>query len=166
MKKKIVIIVIALVLLIGIITGIILLNKKKDIIYGKDAFYLEKELYDADSNYEDISLKKFNGLVESKKSFVVFTYGSFCPFQIPSDKIFKSVFKNNNIKLYAISYEKLKETAISKEVEYAPSVIIFKKGVVVSYLDANSDEDYDRYQNEEEFQNWLSNYIYLTKKEK
>ena len=166
MKKKIVIIVIALVILIGIITGIVLLSKNKNITYGKDAFYLEEELYDADSNYEDISLEKFNNLIENKKSFVVFTYASFCPFQIPSDKIFKSVFKNNNVKLYAISYEKIKETAIAKEVEYAPSVIIFKEGVVVSYLDANSDEDYDRYQKEDVFEKWLSKYIYLTKKEK
>ena len=165
MKKKVVIIVVTIIILFGIITGIILLNKK-NITYGKNAFYLEDELYDVSSNYEDISLAKLNNLISNKKSFVIFTYASFCPFQIPSDQIFKTVFKNNNMKLYAIGYDKLKGTEIINEVEYAPSVVIFKEGKIVAHLDANSDEDYNRYQDTKEFQDWLSNYVYLTKKEK
>jgi len=166
MKKKIVIIVIALVVLIGILIGVIALNNKKDIKYGKNAFYLEEELYDANSNYEDISLSKLNKLIDNKKSFVIFTYTSFCPFQTPSDQIFKAVFKDNKMKLYAIGYDKLVDTNIVDTIKYAPSVVIFKEGEIVAYLDANSDEDYDRYQKEDAFEKWLSKYIYLTKQEK
>ena len=67
------------------------------------------------------------------------------------------------MKLYAIGYDKLKGNDITKKVSYAPSVMIFKNGKLVTYLDAESNEDYNRYQNKKEFKKWLAKYIYLEK---
>ena len=161
MKKKLVIIILLIVIIISIITGtMVILNNKVE--YGKKAFYLESDLYNTNDNYEEISLSKFKKLQSEEKSFVVFTYASFCPFKVPSDKIFNSVFKSNKMKLYAIGYDKLKGDEITKKVSYAPSVMIFKKGKLVAYLNAESDEDYDRYQNKKAFKQWLAKYIYLS----
>ena len=42
--------------------------------------------------------------------------------------------------------------------------MIIKNNEIVAYLDANSDEDLNRYQDLEEFESWLDNYIYFSKK--
>ena len=165
MKKKILITILIVLVLIGIITSIIIIRNNK-ITYGKEAFYLDSELYNTNENYKEIDLSTFNKLQKEKKSFVVFTYASFCPFKIPSDKIFKSVFEKNKMKLYAIGYDKLKGDEITKTVNYAPSVMIFKDGKIVTYLDAESDEDFPRYQDKKAFRDWLAKYIYLSLKSK
>lgn len=160
MKKKLLIIIPIIIVLCLIIGTIFILNNKVD--YGKEAFYLEDNLYNTKENYEEINLSDLEKLQKEKKSFVLFTYASFCPFKTPSDEIFKSVFKKSKMKLYAIGYDKLKDNEITNTIKYAPSVIIFKEGKIVSYLDANSDDDYDRYQNKKEFKSWLAKYIYLS----
>ena len=45
------------------------------------------------------------------------------------------------------------------KVLYAPSLIIIKKGEIIDYLDANSDEDLDKYQDVKKLELWLDNYI-------
>lgn len=163
MKKKILIIILLVIVVLSVVIGTILVLNNR-VTYGKKAFYLEDELYNTSENYEEISLSKFKKLQSDKKSYVVFTYASFCPFKTPSDKIFKSVFKGNKMKLYAIGYDKLKGNDITNKVNYAPSVMIFKKGKLVAYLNAESDDDYNRYQNKKEFKKWLAKYIYLESK--
>ena len=49
--------------------------------------------------------------------------------------------------------------------KYAPSIIIVKDKEIVSYLDANSDEDLDKYQDEEAFESYLNKYIYFNDKD-
>ena len=159
MKKKYIVVATVFVVLLLIVLLFIFNNNK--IVYGNNAFYLESNLYNTKDNYEEINVSKFNNLINNKKSFIVFTYASFCPFSAPSDKVFKSVFEKNNMKLYAIGYDKLNGNDITNKVSYAPSVMIFKKGKLVAYLDAEKDEDYNRYQNKKEFRNWLSKYVYL-----
>lgn len=53
----------------------------------------------------------------------------------------------------------LKKTYLYKKVKYAPSVIIVKKQKIIAYLDAEKDEDMDKYQDEKEFEKWLKKYI-------
>ena len=56
----------------------------------------------------------------------------------------------------------MKKTFISDTVKFAPSVVIINNGKIITYLDAESDADYEIYQDETKFDNWLNNYIYLT----
>ena len=161
MKKKILILSLSLILISIIVASFFIINNKVE--YGKNAFYIENNLYNTKDNYEEINSSTVDKLIKEEKNFVLFTYASFCPFSVPSDEIFKSVFKSNKMKLYAISYDKLSNKDVTKKVKYAPSVMIFKKGKIVSYLDAESDKDFDRYQNKKEFRNWLAKYIFLKK---
>ena len=66
-----------------------------------------------------------------------------------------------NLSFYSMPYSDLKETELYNTVKFAPSVIIIKNKKVVAYLKADSDDDYDKYQNSESFTNWLESYIYL-----
>ena len=73
-----------------------------------------------------------------------------------------NVFKKYKLDVYSLTYDEMKKTFISDTVKFAPSVVIIKNGKIITYLDAESDADYEIYQDETKFDNWLNNYIYLT----
>mgnify|MGYP000092232876 FL=1 len=73
--------------------------------------------------------------------------------------------KKYNIDFISISFDKFKSTYLYETVKYAPSIIIVKDKEIVSYLDANSDEDLDKYQDEEAFESYLNKYIYFNDKD-
>ena len=146
MSKKL-IIFFAVILLTGCF------NSKEEKIYLDDDYYKS-------SDYIEISKQD----LESKDgNYVIFVYNNFCGLQIPCEEIFDDFMKKSNIAFLSIPFTDFKETYLYEEVEYAPSVIVVKNKKVIAYLDANSDDDLAKYQDVEEFEKWISNYIYLTK---
>lgn len=146
-----------------IIISIILISSI--LIYGcnKNNNYkikIDNELYN-NYDYESLSNDKLETLISDKHSFILYTYNPYCPFKIPCETIFKSVLKDLNIKLYNIAFEDLKKTSLNDKISYAPSVIIFDKGKIKSYLDAESDKDYNKYQDYETFKKWIEANIVL-----
>lgn len=137
--------IIALLLCI-ILTGC--LNKEK--IKLSDKYYNEGKYIDIKSNQIE-TLKNDN--------YVIFTYNSYCNLEVPCEKIFQKVMEKYKIDFLSIKIDEFKKTFLYKKVKYAPSVIIVKKQNIVAYLDANKDEDMDKYQNEKEFEKWLQKYI-------
>lgn len=95
--------------------------------------------------------------------YVIFTYNNFCNFKVSCDKIFESFMKKYNIDFIKIPFDSFKETDLYETVKYAPSIIIIDNNKIVDYLDANEDEDLDRYQDEEAFEKWMDKYIYFKK---
>ena len=69
----------------------------------------------------------------------------------------------SKIDIISIPFLKYKDTSLYNKVKYAPSIIIVDRGKVISYLDANNNSDTIKYQDENEFEKWLNNYIYLSK---
>ena len=53
--------------------------------------------------------------------------------------------------------------ALADSIKYLPSAAIYRQGELIKYLDAESDEDIPFYQSAENFRNWLSKYINLSK---
>lgn len=148
MKKLLVILTLLIV-----VTGC---NNKK--------FYLDDSLYN-NGSFIEINKEELDNLQKEKKSYLVFTYNSFCTFNVPCDNIFEEVMKKYNIDMYKMPYELMKKTFIYNKVKLAPSVIIIKQGEILAYLDSEKDSDLNKYQDAIEFEKWLDKYIYL-KKEK
>ena len=71
--------------------------------------------------------------------------------------------KKYKIDFLSIPFEEFKNTNIYKTVKYAPSVILVEKGNVVAYLDAESDDDLNKYQDINEFEEWMNNYVYFSR---
>lgn len=159
MNKKLVIIIITLIALIGIGSSIMYFSKKNEKFYLDDTYYGKGGL-------NDISIKEVNKLIENKKSFILFTYNDFCSFSVPCDTIFEEVSKKLDIEILQIPYRDFKKTVLNKKIKYGPSVIIIKEGKVVKYLDAEKDRDKIIYQNVKKFNAWLSKYIYTEKEKK
>lgn len=154
MNKKIIIITIVLTILI--IVPAIILNLKYEKFYINDKYYNNGEFIKITSN-------DLNNLINSKDSFLLYTYNDYCSLEIPCDDIFRSVMAKYKIDMYSIRYEEFEKTEYINKVKYAPSVIIVKNGKIITYLDANKKEDLDRYQDTSSFESWLNKYIYLSK---
>ena len=131
-------------------------DKEKD-----SKLYLDSKFYDK-SEYIKINAEEFDKLED--KVYVVYTYESFCKLRIPCEQIFKEVMDKYNLTFYSLFVQEAQKTYIADTVRYAPSVIIIKNNKIVAYLDANSDEDLDKYQDSEQFEKWLGEYIHLEKK--
>lgn len=154
MNKKIIIITIVLTILI--IVPAIILNLKYEKFYINDKYYNNGEFIKITSN-------DLNNLINSKDSFLLYTYNDYCSLEIPCDDIFRSVMAKYKIDMYSIRYEEFEKTDYINKVKYAPSVIIVKNGKIITYLDANKKEDLDRYQDTSSFESWLDKHIYLSK---
>ena len=125
---------------------------------SNNTIYLEDNLY---NNNEFISIDSTSIINKLDTTYLLYTYNNYCSMKIPCENIFKSVMEEYNISMYSISYKDFKDTYLHDTVKYAPSVIIVDKGKIISYLDPNSDEDYDRYQDTNSFTKWLKKYIQL-----
>ena len=123
-------------------------------------FYLSNRYYNK-GEYIDITKKQLKRL--KHKNYILFTYNNYCTMATPCENVFKEFMNKYKIDIVSIPYEEFKDTEFSKTVKYAPSVIIVKNGEIISYLDAESDEDLPKYQNEEEFENWIKKYVYVKK---
>ena len=152
--KKIFIIVLSILLLVGC-THKMNQDDDKKRIYLSDSYYNKGEFINIESKE---LLDKVND------TYLLFTYNSYCNLPVSCEEIFKSFAKKYKIDFLTIPIDEFKNTKFYKTVKYAPSVMIIKNDEIIAYLDAESDADLNRYQNLEEFESWLDNYIYFNKK--
>lgn len=124
-----------------------------------DKFYLDDKYYGS-SEFIEITSDELESL---KGKYILFTYNNFCALSIPCDEIFLKFMEENNIAILSIPFTQFQNTYLYDEVKYGPSVLIVNDKEVVAYLDAEDDDDLDKYQNVEIFQKWISDYIYLNK---
>lgn len=128
----------------------------------EDKIYLTDKYYDNSNNsFLEIDEDKIKDLKDD--TYILYVFNSFCKFSIPCDSIFEEFMKNNNISIISIPYDKYKKTDFVKKVKYAPTIIIIHKNKIVAYLDADKDEDVDKYQDINAFTNWVNKYVYLEK---
>ena len=140
--KKTLIFIITLVLITGC------KDKKIEKFHLSDKYYNE-------GNY--ISIKSLDGL--EKESYVLYTYNNYCSFKIPCDKVFKVYMEKYKIDFLSMPFENFKKTSLYKKVKFGPSIVIVKEGKVVAYLDADKDEDLEKYQDSTKFEEWINKYI-------
>ena len=123
---------------------------------GKEPVYLTDKYYN-NGDYISVSSSELS----NNETYILYTYNNFCNLPIHCENIFKEVMEDYKIDVLSMPFDEFKNTIYHKKVKYAPSILIISNGEIISYLDANSDKDYDKYQNTTEFANWLKEYIYL-----
>ena len=122
-------------------------------------FYLDQEYYKTGGDFVHITSDMFEKI--DFQNYVLFVYNNYCTFSVPCDEIFKEFMEQNNVNFLSMSYEEFKKTNLHETVKFAPSVIIVNNGKIVSYLDSAKDADLDKYQDVDQFESWLDNYIYF-----
>lgn len=157
MYKKYIIILLCVLLIT--ITGCSFNNKinQNDEI---ERFYLEDKYYN-NGNFISVSSIPLNKMKD--ESFILFTYNNYCSMAKPCEEVFQEYMKKYKINFLSITFEEFKKTNFYKTVKYAPSIIVVEKGTIVAYLDAKSNDDLNKYQDTNEFEKWLNNYIYFSK---
>ena len=156
MYKKIFIALLSVLLLVGCTKKI----KQDD---GIERMYLDNQYYNK-GNFIGV---KANDLLEKvDDTYILYTYNNYCSLPISCEEIFKDFAKKYRIDFLTIPFGEFKETEFYNTVKYAPSVLIIKNNEIVAYLDAESDDDLNKYQDEKEFESWMDKYIYFNKKEK
>ena len=141
MKKIIVLILISL-LLVGC-------NGK---IKLEDKYYKRSE-------FIDIDYLGVNDLIKSKENFVVFIYQPMCTMSSEFEKLLDEYMDIRKISIYKMSFTDMKKTSLKDTVKFYPSFIIFKDGEVVDFLDADSDEDTNKYKILKAFKEWFEGYV-------
>ena len=148
MIKKIILLIFIIILLCGC-------NKKDNNVFSLDSKYYNK------TEFIKVSSTELDKL--SKESFLLFTYNNYCTLKIPCENIFSDFMKEYKVGIVSIKFEDFKNTKYYNDVKYAPSILIIKEGKVIAFLDADSDDDINKYQDVSEFKNWVSKYISLSK---
>ena len=145
--KKIIMIVLLCVLVCGCS------KNKIERVYLDDSYY-------SDEGFITSSKEEVDSL---EGNFILYTYNNYCKFPVSCEDIFEEFMDEYKIRFVSLPYVDFKETSYYKTVKYAPSIIIIEDKKVVAYLDADSDEDVDKYQKVDQLKEWLEKYVYLEK---
>jgi len=154
MKKKIIISLSIIFVLIIVMIIVSPTNK------SKKPFYLESKYYGA-NNMTEIKIKTLNKLIDNKESFAVFIYQPMCVTSSNFESVLSDFLGDKKISIYKVAFSNIKDTKIGKSVKYYPSFIIYNKGKMVDFLEADKDEDVDYYTSKKGFESWFTNYVKL-----
>ena len=146
--------------LLGIVLLVLLLLSVTGCTSSKEKIKLSEEYYKEESgSLVEITKEE----LPTNKNYILFTYNNYCNFPLPCDEVFKSFAEKENIDILAMPFAEFKKTSLYPDIKYAPSVIVVKEKTVIAYLDANSDEDIQKYQDVEEFTNWIKQFVEIEK---
>ena len=125
-------------------------------------FTLDKKYYNTG---EFIKVKSDDLLKLDNENYILYAYNNYCAFAIPCENVFKEFMSKYKIDFLSISFKEFKKTKFYKKIKYAPSIIIIKKGNIVAYLDPNSDDDIDKYQDANKLEEWIKEYVEISNNE-
>ena len=158
MKKRVLKIIIPIVIILVLIVVIIernFIQKTSDFM-----FYLEEKYY-RNSVFNEIDSNDLNDLINDKESFAIFIHQPFCSTSYEFNKILTMFAEENKISFYKMSFDEMKKTVMYENIKYYPSFAIYNNGKLIDFLEADSNEDLNRYKDMEEFKNWFNSYIQM-----
>lgn len=124
-------------------------------------FALESSYYEKGEVLE-LNLKEYKQLIEEEKNFLLFLYQPQCTTSTTFQEVVEKFSQENQITIYRMLFSTMKKTNLEEKIQYYPSFVIFHEGSVVDYLEADKEEDKERYQKVEALSQWLQEYIHLT----
>ncbi len=127
---------------------------------ANQTFWLPDAAYEA-SALDEIGTPGLDEMLEKKESFVALVYQPACETSANFEEVVDKFLTNYALKIYKVAFSELKDSRLGETVKYYPSFLVVRKGELVGYLDANSDEDLPHYESEEGFRAWLTRYIKL-----
>lgn len=125
---------------------------------GEKTFSLEDKYY-MNMTVNEIEKDGLEKLINDKESFGVFIYQPLCAASSAFEKVLNEFIESYRVSFYKMSFTNMKETELGAEIKYYPSFVIYKDGKMVDYLDANSEEDKESYQDLSGFTKWFKKYV-------
>jgi thiol-disulfide isomerase/thioredoxin len=123
-------------------------------------FYLDDNYYGG-SDMMELQMDELRELIKTKKSFAVFVYQPMCVTSSDFERLLNTFLQEKKIKIYKIAFSDIKDTELGKMVSYYPSFLIYHKGKLIDFLEADKDEDVPNYTSKEHFERWFTKYVKL-----
>lgn len=125
-----------------------------------EPFYLNDEYYEK-SEFVEIDNTKLKELENAGESFALVVYNSSCIGSANFIKLINEYLENNEIKIYRILGKNTNDTLLSKKIKFFPSMVIYKDGKIIEYLDTELNEHIKYYENLESFEEWFESIILM-----
>lgn len=142
--------------------------KKDDDSYP--IFRLDDEYYTSSNKglsevdeYSDIQ-----NLIDEDKSFALYVYTPGCSTCAAFKIVLDSYLEEQNLMFYSISNLNLMEVEnpISKKIKYAPAIVLFDKGELITFLDTTNDAHTEYFKTKEKLGEWMNLYVDVSTPEK
>lgn len=121
-------------------------------------YELSSEYY-GNSNITSIDTESLAALVKNKKSFALLVYQPNCRASEDFEKIIKEFSETEQIGFEKIAFSEVKNSGLLDDLEYYPSVVLYRDGEVVTFLKTDEDEDLPAYQSLGGFTEWWNKYV-------
>ena len=154
LSVKAILLTLALVVVVALIVVLaVVLNRSQ-------TFRLNDEYYGT-AQITEISADELNQLVAERRSFVVLVYQNMCSVSANFEAMMQGFVGAENLSIYKIRFSVLEDTALGEGVKFYPSLAIYHDGELVDFLEANADEDTERYKDQAALGQWLTTYVQL-----
>lgn len=120
---------------------------------------LDEEYYTDEAEFVELSVEEYEGLIEAKKSFIVFVDQDGCTTADRLREYVEQYMAETGVLVYRMMFNKMRESSLHEWVKYYPSVVVVDKGTVRVYLRADSDDDAEAYNNYDAFKGWMGQYL-------
>ena len=92
---------------------------------------------------------------------ILFVFLSGCPTCADFLPVVKSFSTKNKIQMYSVDLNEIwgSNNSVTEIVKYAPSMIIYKDGKVIEFLESSNSEDYPYYKSEDKLEEWFKENI-------
>lgn len=121
-------------------------------------FTLEDKYYE-ESGMMQINTTGFDDLIKNKESFAIFIYEPSCVTSSDFNNVLTEFTEKYNINIYKLSFQEMKNTDLSKYITFCPSFAIYKQGKLIDYLDAEDNNDTEKFKSLDSFSNWFFSYV-------
>ena len=107
------------------------------------------------------TVDELNALESEEKTFPLFVFLSGCPTCADFLPVVKSFSTKNKIQMYSVDLNEIwgSNNSVTEIVKYAPSMIIYKDGKVIEFLESSNSEDYPYYKSEDKLEEWFKENI-------
>ena len=161
--KKLVLVVVMVLLMFGCKKEEEQPDDTKKLPEVKEPINLDSKYYNS-TELKEVTAEEINQMVDNKESFAIFYYSPGCTSCAKFSVVLKDFQKEYKIGFLTTPTEEKKKTIIHEYVTYAPSVVIFKEGKIIAFMDALSDEEIKYYETVDGFKEWVTKYINLEEK--
>jgi len=124
-------------------------------IPDESIFYLDEEYYN------NISFTLINGaelqyLENNDNNFIAFVFMPMCNASALFYDVVADFVNTYEISMYRIPFPEIENTRMADAITYFPTAVIYRDGLVRSFLETDKNEHIPYYQSVEGFESWLT----------
>lgn len=149
-----------LLIIIFVPLALIALAVVAAVAFLRAPFALSPENYTT-AALEPIDLDQLNQLISEEKSFGLFISQAGCQASNDLRQHLETFTTSHTLKFYEISFSALKDQGIIPDLKFYPSFALFRRGQVVDFLEADSNEGSPAYSSVAGFSDWFTHYAKL-----